>query len=113
MPDSSRPNTNPDVVPPHLRTVEEVLARATADDALAACETALDHLRQASAAHEHHMREVSHDLRNTLTTVTGQAQILERLMARGELPPERVAKALKRITQSVAEANAIINRLSE
>lgn len=113
MPDSSRSDSHRDVVTSHLRTVEDVLASATADDALVACEAALDHLRQASAAHDRHMREVSHDLRNALTTVTGQAQILERLMARGELPPERIAKALKRITESVAEANAIINRLSE
>lgn len=97
----------------HLRTVEDLLASATADNALTACETALENLRQASAAHEGHVREFSHDLRNTLTAVTGQAQILERLLARGELPPERVARALRQITKSVAEANEVIQRLSD
>ncbi len=113
MSDPDRPMTHRSVMKTHLRSVEEVLASATADDALAACETALDQLRQASAAHDRHIREVSHDLRNTLTAVTGQAQVLERLLAKGTLPPERLAKALSRITQSVAEANEVIQRLSE
>ena len=45
MPDSSRSDSHRDVVTSHLRTVEDVLASATADDALVACEAALDHLR--------------------------------------------------------------------
>lgn len=113
MTDSKRPASHRGVLTTYLHPVEDILASATAEDAVAACETALDQLRLASAAHDQHVREIGHDLRNTLTAVTGQAQILERLLARGSLPPERVARALGQITQSVAEANAIINRLSE
>lgn len=111
----SDPNrvTNLAVMTTHLRTVEDVLSAATAADALTACETALANLRLASAAHDLHVREVSHDLRNALTAVTGQAQMLERLLAKGVLPPDRVARALQQITQSVTEATDILKRLSD
>jgi signal transduction histidine kinase len=113
MPDSNRPLTYRGVTKTQLRAAEEVLASATADDALAACETALDHLRQATAAHDQHVREVSHDIRNTLTAVMGHAQILERLLAKGALSPERVGRALAQITLSVNDANEILRRMSD
>jgi signal transduction histidine kinase len=48
-----------------------------------------DALRQAATQREDILRAVSHDLRNPLAIVLGQAQLLVRQLARPELPSER------------------------
>lgn len=97
----------------HLSAAEAVLARADPDDPATACQAALAEVRLATAAHQRYLRAVSHDLRNTLTLISGQAQLLERFLAKDTLTPDRLRVALQRIDQSIAAASNIIRRLSD
>ena len=97
----------------HLRAAEAVLGEADPVDPAAACQAALVEVRLASTAQRRYLRAVSHDLRNTMTSISGLSQMLERSLAKGTLTPERTHQALQRIDESVARAAAIINRLTE
>lgn len=97
----------------HLRAAEAVLGKADPDDPAAACQAALAELRLASTAHRVYVSGVSHDLRNTLTLISGLARMLERSLAKGTLTPDRTQQAFQRIDESVTQAISIIDRLSE
>lgn len=101
------------IVTLHLGAAEMALAGADPSESVTACQAALADLRLATVAHDRHVHGVSHDLRNTLTSISGQAQLLERSLAKDTLTPERIRQALQRIEQSVTEAAAILRRLSE
>ncbi len=96
----------------HLRAAESALADGNPNDPKAACRDALVELRLASAAHDQFLGEVSHDLRNRFTMITGQAQLIERSLAKGTVAPDRIQRAVGQITRSVAEANEFVRRLS-
>jgi signal transduction histidine kinase len=97
----------------HLRAAEAVLGEADPVNPAAACQAALVEVHLASAAHRQYLRAISHDLRNTLTSISGLAQMIERSLAKGTLTPERTQQALQRIEESVTRAAGIINRLTE
>jgi signal transduction histidine kinase len=112
--------TNPDdaagvtlaTIRAYLGAAEAALADGTPPDPVAACESALAELRRAGAAHDRFVWEMSHDLRNNFTAITGQAQLLERSLDKGTISPDRVRKAVQQINQSIAEASAIVEKLT-
>lgn len=97
----------------HLRAAESVLILGEADDPVTACEAALAELRTAVIEHDQYIHGLSHDLRNALTTISGQAQLLERYLAKGTLDPARVRIAVERIDEAVRQMNEIIHRLND
>lgn len=97
----------------HLSAAEMALAGADPSESVTACQAALAQMRLATLAHDRHVHGVSHDLRNALTSISGQAQLLERSLAKGTLTPERIYQALQRIEQSVTAATAILRQLAE
>lgn len=97
----------------HMSAVETFLSTLDANDPLTACESALAELRSASLAQDEFNRAISHDLRNTLTMISGQAQLLGRAVANGTLDPARVQTAVDRIEQAVDHTATIIRRLSD
>lgn len=97
----------------HMSAVETFLSTLDANDPLIACESALAELRSATRAQDEFNRAISHDLRNTLTMISGQAQLLGRAVATGTLDPARVQTAVDRIEQAVEQTTAIIRRLSD
>ena len=56
---------------------------------------------------------VSHDLKNPLTAISGQVQVLQLLSARGrdELPPERLLESLDAISGTARRMATLINEL--
>jgi two-component system cell cycle sensor histidine kinase/response regulator CckA len=56
---------------------------------------------------------VSHDLKNPLTAISGQVQVLQFLAARGreELPPERLLGSLDAISSTAKRMTTLINEL--
>jgi signal transduction histidine kinase len=96
----------------HLLAADTALADGKSADPVGACEAALAELRQATAAQDQFVREMSHDLRNSLTAISGQAQLLERYLGRDTLTPDRIERAVSQINQSIDGANAIIRKLS-
>jgi signal transduction histidine kinase len=97
----------------HLSAAETALDGIELNDPSHARERALVELRAASTAHEEYTRSISHDLRNSLTLISGQVQLLQRMLTRESLSPARLRTALDRIEQSVMEANAIIRRFAD
>ncbi|MBA2518277.1 MAG: hypothetical protein H0V24_01290 [Chloroflexia bacterium] len=97
----------------HLRAAESVLILGEADDPVTACEAALAELRAAVIEHDQYIHGLSHDLRNALTTISGQAQLLGRYLAKGTLDPARVQIAVERIDEAVRQMNEIIHRLND
>ncbi|MFM9106785.1 MAG: histidine kinase dimerization/phospho-acceptor domain-containing protein [Chloroflexota bacterium] len=54
-----------------------------------------------------------HDLRNPLTALTGQAQLLRRRIARdGEASPERVLASLDAIEEAAGRMAALLDRMA-
>lgn len=96
----------------HLSAAEAALADGNPTDPRAACQQALVELQRASAAHDRLVGEISHDLRNRFTLITGQAQLIERSLAKGTLAPDRIQRAVGQINRAVAEANEFIRTLS-
>jgi signal transduction histidine kinase len=96
----------------HLSAAETALADGNPADPAGAREAALVALRQATAAQDRFAWTMSHDLRNSFTAISGQAQLLERSLARDTLTPERIQRAVNQIIQSIDEANAILRKLS-
>ena len=54
---------------------------------------------------------VSHDLKNPLTAISGQVQVLQFLAGRDELPPERLLGSLDAISSTSKRMAALINEL--
>jgi signal transduction histidine kinase len=97
----------------HLSAAETALITVDRSDPIIACQAALAELRAATVSHDAYVRGIGHDLRNALTTISGQAQLLERYLDKGTLDPERVRIAVARIEEAVAQTNDIIRRLSD
>ena len=96
----------------HLSAAQIALADGNPTDPRAACRDALVELRQASATHDQFVDEISHDLRNCFTMITGQAQLIERSLAKGTVAPDRIQRSVAQINRAIAEANEFIHELS-
>jgi signal transduction histidine kinase len=93
----------------HLVLAEEVASR---------CALAVDNARlfrqtrEALELRDNFLAAVSHDLRNPLATITGQAQLLRRLVARDGGPSaERLGDGLRRIEATVTRMSGMLDEL--
>jgi PAS domain S-box-containing protein len=68
-------------------------------------------LRHVIEQRDDFVRAVSHDLRQPLTIIQGQAQMLQIMMERGELVDQRQARSLEAIATSALRMNAMISDL--
>jgi signal transduction histidine kinase len=89
-----------------------------AEELASRCALAVDNARQYRSAREAlelrdtFLAAVSHDLRNPLATISGQAQLLRRVLRRQDSPPvERVEEGLLRIEGTVARMGGMIDEL--
>ena len=57
--------------------------------------------------------QLAHDLRNPLTVITGQVQLLRRRLRRGEAGPEEVAARLEPIEAALVRMTALVARLDK
>ena len=96
----------------HLSAAQIVLANGNPTDPRAACQDALVELRLASAAHDRFVDEISHDLRNCFTMIAGQAQLIERSLAKGTVAPDQIQRSVAQINRAIAEANEFVRKLS-
>jgi len=97
---------------PH--TVEErSFVQDLADIAALAIENArlYTQVQDALRAREHFLSIASHELRTPLTAVKGQAQLVERFLARGQIDPERLSLAAARLSQAVYRLDLLVRDL--
>jgi signal transduction histidine kinase/HAMP domain-containing protein len=90
---------------------------ALAEDLARRCALAVDNARlyeqaqEAVRARDEFLSIASHELRTPLAGVKGFAQVLQAAQARGQLPPEQLARGLQRIDEASNRLNDLIQDL--
>ena len=98
-----------------LDTVRQHLARAEAilsTDETPAAAAARAEIRAAMAQHESYARHLGHDLRNAITTISGQTQLLERQLSRDGLDRDRLRALLRRVIEATEHVTTVSRRIS-
>src|SRR5581483_2330674 len=102
----------PDLLDRAIRYALERRAAENRERELAREQAARAEAEAANRARQELIAVLSHDLKNPLTAIKGQAQMLQRRLARGQtIDPERLAASLRSIEAAVAGASMLVGDL--
>ena len=87
--------------------VTKLYARAL--EARGEAERLAGELRNAVTTRDDFLASAAHDLRNPLSAIRGAADLLERLLERGEMPPERLQAAIAHIQSASRRIAAMLD----
>ncbi|HET9017674.1 MAG TPA: GAF domain-containing protein [Thermomicrobiaceae bacterium] len=98
---------------PPYTAEERAFVQDLADIAALAIENArlYTQAQDALRAREHFLSIAAHELRTPLTAVKGQAQLVERFLARGPHDPERLSTAISRLSRAVSRLDLLVRDL--